>query len=948
MSLYPFLQEIAFDEQASKLLEDLKSSDFKSVLKSQYATSLLGLDRENVFSDGREIYTSWTEWLKSILATRLDQASRNTREEKQQLLLVGLAALYSFLQANVTGPPLEWDSKESCFAKHYRAHHQEVRRALIAELSVDGEAAYRLTSHVELFSLARTILNHPLFYVQETAFVWARLRVNFLHQQLLNEVSFSLQSTIYQDISFLDSSVLGSASVYEANVKVLYLLERAAINTYHGLDKKAREDLSQATNLRDFEYVLTGRLGKRTKFQQDDISQLVVLARSKTVRESDSGRQDVSAQESTITENLKPQNLDLNDDTLLESIKFTEQGEAADPGVKEEIPAALADLDTSNQPILDPLDSIILLSVASSITNTSPQHGLTREETLPYATRVLDSGSTNWQIYTQALLVRSRIEGYRSRTVERGVLQMQAVVDQIIAETKGTANGEVTSKDAATTFLPRPKESESATATERLLFIYQLGAPLTWSLESELATRWVGLGALRTALEIFERLEMWAEAALCWAATDREDKANQIVRSQLYRKVENTANLEDIEKAGEVLLNEEASPLPNDAPRLFCILGDIEKEPRYYERAWEVSNQRFARAQRSLGKRYLAARDLPKADEAYSKSLAINPQNGAAWFSLGCIRLERMDWSGAVDAFTRSVQIEEDDAEAWSNLAAALLRLPAEHENEALDNDGDDDKPFSSKVDPQKHRKEAFVAFKKATSLKRDSYRIWQNLLNVAATMSPPPFSDIIIAQQRLIELQSKTEGESCVDVEVLEGVLSHIITSGSSQPTREESTVTEPPRKRFGLENMFSELVNKHIVPLITHSRRLWQLVARLAIHQNKPSSALDAYEKAWRATLNKPGWDDGSGSSSSPGSATPDSAWGEVVDSTVELVDAYESLGEKKVNEGLAAGSGELVCKTWKYKARMAIKSVVGRRTKAGFEDVQRLNEKMETLRS
>ena len=947
MSLFPFLKDVELSKQARSLFQDLESSNFKNVLVSQYATSLLGLNPEHQPPSPKDTNPSWSEWLESSITIRLESLGSSSQEEKQQLLLVGLAALYSFLQASVTGPPLDWDTAEACFAKHYHAKHVEVRQALIAELSADGEAAYRLTPHVELFSIARIIFNHPLYYTHETTFCWARLRVNLLHQQLLNEVSFSLQNLIYQDISFLNSSVLGNGSAYESGVQVLYLLERAAINTYHGLDKKAREDLRQATDLRGFEYVLTGRLGKRTKFQQSDLSQLVVLAKSKTEEKPDWPGKETPTKDSIASDSLRPQNLDLNDDTLLESIKFTEKAEAADPVMKENVPAALVDLDPSDQPVLNPLDSIILLSVASSITNTSPQHGLTREETLPYATRVLDSGSTNWQIYTQALLVRSRIEGYRSRTVERGVLQMQALVDQIVAETKGTANGETTSIESATTFLPRAKESESATAAERLLFIHQLAPPLTWALESELATRWVGLGALRTALEIFERLEMWAEAALCWAATDREDKAREIVRRQLYQGVKTaTSPVDDDRESLRDISNDEISPLPNDAPRLLCILGDLEKEPRLYERAWEVSKGRFARAQRSLGKHCLTARDLPKADEAYSKSLTINPQNGAAWFSLGCIRLEMEDWAGAVHAFTRSVQIEEDDAEAWSNLAAALLRLPPESISIQASNGLDDGESQPNGVDLQKHKKEAFVAFKKATSLKRDSYRIWQNLLNVAATMSPPPYTDIIIAQQRLVELQSKTEGESCIDVEILEGVLAHIAASGLSGASKEETAETDPPRKRFGLENMFSELVQKYVVPLITQSRRLWQLVARLAIHQSKPSSALDAYEKAWRATLNVPGWDDGSASSA--GSTTADNAWREVVESTIELVDAYESLGEKEVTEGLVAGTGELVCKTWKYKARMAVKTVVGRRGKAGFEDTQVLTEKMEALKS
>ncbi|KAI4148688.1 MAG: hypothetical protein LQ340_004986 [Diploschistes diacapsis] len=937
-------------KQDQQILTDLRESKFESVLRAGCANFLLepslGVERLDVENKSHE---KWLLRIRDRVSIYADPSNEATETQKQQLLLVALAALYAFLQANVTGPPLAWNSAELCFHGIDDGEPTDIRRALIASLSIDGEAAYHLTRYVELFSLAQIVLNHPSVYALEAPFVWARLRVNFVHQQLLNEMSPIIQSLVYQDISFLDSSILSSTSSYDPTVKVLYLLERAAINTFHGLDKKARDDLDQATQMRKFQYILTGHLGKRTKFQQNDISQLVVLAKSEREDELNNSEQEDSAQKVQITQGLAPRSLNLNDDTLLESISFTKNSGAGSRTPAEDIPPTLADLDPSKQPVLDPLDSIILLSVASSITNTSPQHGLTREETLPYATRVLEGGSTNWQVYTQALLVRSRTESYRSRTVERGVLQLQALVDQVIAEVTGSKSVNDTS-ESSTTFLPRAKESESAPVSERLRYIHQLASPLTWTLEAELASQWVSLGGLRTALEIFERLEMWAEAALCWAATDREDKARKIVRKLLYEKSGEgslVGNGDDDDDVAEDYNGCEISPFAPDAPRLFCILGDLEKEPKHYERAWEVSHKRYSRAQRSLGKYYLAKRDLPRADDAYSKSLAINPQNGASWFSLGCVRLETMNWKGAVYAFTRSVQIMEDDAEAWSNLAAALLRLPAKEDARA--NGDDEDLPIQ-KADPEKQRKEAFAALKRATTIKRDSYRIWQNLLNVAATLSPPPYTDIIFAQQRLIELRSKTEGEGCVDIEVLEGLLAHITSTGSAQANTNTTPNGEPPRKRYGLENMFSDLVQKHIVPLITQSRRLWQLVAKLTIHQNRPSSALEAYEKAWRTALNKPGWDDGSGVAGSSASAledvSPDDTWKEVADSTIELVDAYESLGEKEITEGLGAGSGELVCKNWRYKAKMAIRSVVGRRTKAGFEDVETLKERMQSL--
>ncbi|MCJ1255241.1 hypothetical protein MMC24_003057 [Lignoscripta atroalba] len=987
--------------------QDLNNGKFLEVLTSPLARILLGhfkggdAPQSSLQTDGNDWRDLISRNAELILNTPPTEGKLPAHEE---LLVIGIAALQAFLQSNVTGPPLSWRPAEIIFPAVSQRQPKELQRHLIATLTIEGEAAYQLTPNVELFCLAKYLLDSPLLVQSDATMRWARVRVNFWHQRLLTENAASLQESIYDDLTFLDNTILVAGSQYPKEVKVQYLLEKAAINTHHGLDAKAREDLGRASKETGFAYALTGRLGKRTKFQEKELSQLVVLAKSAADTVTNGALDDSGLvngvsegrKNGDIASRSKPQNLDLNDDTLLESISFSQNLPIVTKEDTESLPASLNSLDPANQPLLDPLDSIILLSLASSITNTSPQHGLTREETLPYATRVLDAGSANWQIYTQALLVRSRIEGYRSRTVERGVLQLQALVDQVIAETTSSQSLEHSvGKDdkkatmpSTTTFLPRPKPSESAPATERLQYVHQLASPPRWTLEAELAARWVSLGGLRTALEIYERLEMWAEAALCWAAVEREDKARRMIRRQLYNPKPSSKDASVVDwtdpadEDSEEYLGEERDPLPVDAPRLFCILGDLDSSPTMYERAWEVSNSRYARAQRSLGKFYLSKRDLLKADEAYSKSLKINQLNQNSWFALGCVRLELQNWKGAVEAFSRTVQIEAEDAEAWSNLAAALLRLsPEEYTNNTHDpasNSTPTDRMLSEdrpKPDSQRHVKEAFVALKRAAALKRDSYRIWQNLLNVSTTISPPPYTDLIIAQQRLIELRGPVEGESCIDIEVMEGLLAHVIASApttdsknlpaevaldDSQHPPEQIPIEAQQHRKHGLESMFTTLLRQHITPLITHSRRLWLLTARLALHQNRPSSALEAYEKAWRVTLSKPGWELG-GVVVGPSSSTsrkstnkdaqdeqsPKQVWQEVVEATEELADAYESLGERQRTEGL--GEGGLVCKEWKFKARSAIRSVLGRGKEAweGTEEYERLRERMDDLK-
>ncbi|OCT46149.1 F-box domain protein [Cladophialophora carrionii] len=835
-------------------------TSFLEVLHDALTRKLLGFDATH--AEPTPFISGVTSRLKFVLSDATQQLS---------ILKIGYTALEAFLQANCTGPPLDFDPEEVIFPEWYRRREDlaALREGLFQHLSVDGCRPYALTPHIELFWLAKVIMSTTT--LAEAGFNGrrARMRVNFWHQKLLSEESPSLRDVIYSDAAVLEQQLsarlaFGGSAAEEHYVE--FMVERAVIRTYYGDDALARTDLARAALTRDFHFVLTGALGKRTKFQENDTSQLVVLAKSRDHEpEPYSSRKNSKAEShgvpdaetassslslplpqrtmtptSTSTKNqqeptspqgnrpVQPENVLLNDDTLLERIHFktTAEPSASSPlssslsvdtmthvaPSQSSLPPELAALDPADQPLLFPMDSAILLATASSITNTSPEDGLVREETLPYATRVLDGGSSNWQVYTQALLVRSRIEGYRARTAERGLLQLQALVDQVIAETSQSVppskaessesheSKDTTSTTASTgtsTFLPKPKPSESASVAERLKYIYQLSPPLRWELEAELAQRWTSMGGLKTALEIYTRLQMHAEVALCLAATDQEAKAVELLKNLLFTddpsgsSTTTTAAQETATPGREKL----RSPPPADAPRLLCILGDIVSQPDYYALSWTVSSSRYARAQRSLGRYFLTKqRDYQRAAEAYRLALNISRLDRASWFSLGCIQLELEEWTPAVESFTRCVQLEDQDAESWSNLAVALLSLPkpvAEEkvafappteEDESQDQDQNQtDRALSPerKVDPYRHVRDALRALRRAATLKRDDPRIWDNYLTVAASIPPSagtPWAEIIQAMSRVIELRGKKEGESCIDLGILKVLTEYVI----------------------------------------------------------------------------------------------------------------------------------------------------------------------------
>ncbi|EGX42920.1 hypothetical protein AOL_s00215g869 [Orbilia oligospora ATCC 24927] len=939
-------------------LTSLSNGDYHKILTSPLAASLLSPASLSGLSPLEIIKT-----YKSHLKTAILESTCHPLE----LLTVGIASLHAYLQATTTGPPLPLEETEILpqVICEDRKTLKGLKEGLVRGLSVDGESAYHLLPYPVVFTLAKEILtSDALFKNRENSdgdgglitAKWWRVRVNFAHQRILREVSSSLHEQIYADLGDLEGLIfpeekegLGDNDLATQDLKARYLVERSTIHSFYGYDAKVRKDLESAAAITGLQYAITGRLGKRTKFQVDDISQLVVLARSteeygggaapKTVSYVQDG--EVKAMENNESEErggdgkVMPKQFDLNDDTLLEAISFTPA--TAEILEAAALPPSLSTLDPASQPMLQPIDSIILLHLAESIKNTNPADGLTREQMSPYAERVLQH-STNWSIHTMGLLVRSRLEAYRSRTVERSLLQLQVVVDQIVAATASEEN-----TPDVSTFLPKPKEEESASVFERLEFAFSLGLPTRWGVEAELAARWVDMGGLRTAVGIYERLGMWAEVALCWAAVEKEEKAVGVVRRMLFEgempKGDDDDNVEPeaVDEDEEIIITDddevepvERDPPPPEAPRLWCILGELEKNPEHFKKAWEVSGRRYARAQRSLGVYHLRRKEYSEAIVAYKLSLKCNPLNGPAWFQCGCAMLEVADWDGAVEAFMRVIGIDDTDAEGWSNLATALLRrgkvkvVEGEKNTIILDDEEEVTEEEKSEEELMNEGKmQALMALKKAVGLKNTNWRMWENVLVIAASLRPPVWGDMQMAIRRIVEIRGQKGGETCVDVELLEMLVKHVIKN------YEKEELGRP-----GLVRMVVDLVDTKIVPLITGDERLWKIVGKLAEWRGKFVGVIETYEKMFRVVNGR--YD----------VRTDKKSWGELVDATEEIVGVYRKFGGMERKDGLAAGSGAVVMKDWKFKGRSLVRNVLAKGRKAGWEEDTGLWERLEVL--
>ncbi|KAK0119706.1 hypothetical protein ONS95_011141 [Cadophora gregata] len=878
-----------------------------------------------------------------------------------QVLTVGLAAFNAFLQANVTGPPLDFGD---VFPRN--GEGDTFKEECLRSLDIDGVSVYQYIPYVELFCLARFIFTVFFPRIVGGAFndsKWMRFRINAYHQRLLSGVSGArlseftvLQDAIDKDLKGLEDEILGDRSTFSTEAKVQFLLEKAQVYILQGHDIKARENVKLAKTVSGFTYALTGALGKRTKFQQNDLSQLVVLAQSS---ESDVSTEALSngLRESTMSngDSTKPEALQLNDDTLLESIEFTTN--KVDP---TNLPSELVGLQPNDQPQLKSLDQITLLTEATIKDTFLPLDKLNSEEILPFATRVLSDKPTNWQIYTQALLVRSRIESHRSRTQERSILQLQVIVDQIIADTQEEPSSEVADipEIRVTQFMPRAKASESAPVAERLRYIYQLNTPTRWELETELAYAWSGAGSFVSALEIFKRLKLWAEVALCYHTVGQEDRARQVIRRQLYFSSKGPEMDKFHIDAPELLTENwegEMRPTPAHAPRLWCILGDLENDPACWLRAWEISKHRYARSQRSLGEYYVKAGKLEEARDAYMQATVVNRQNEDSWSRLGDLDLRIGNWDGAIIAFQQSIMIDDTDAKTYSNLGSALLSKHKELVTlekaaakdvilppSTTDADSDSEEATSPRKDigqdPKAILHQALQAYKRGAALAHSNWQIYDNVITIALRLSPPSFPDLLLGLRAVLRIRAPAVGEHAIDIDVLRALVAEVTSSERTPSTYPGESASEnngkyiPPRGTLG--RALITMVDNEIVPLITKRGELWVLVEKLRFWQRDHEGALRCAERGWRLVM----------SAAEAEWLVEKDGWQAVVGVTDNLVSAYENYG------GMEGVDGKEVEKGWKMKARSAVRGVMAKARDAweGTAEWGILEGRLEELKS
>lgn len=741
-------------------------------------------------------------------------------------LLFAIASLQTFIQNNYTGPKAPLDIVSVLFNGKTDEQLQPVLTGL---LSSAGQIAYELMDDPTYLVLSLLVLekltNQPtligrdvedesslVIEIQENneAFQsiaqWWRARALLTQISVLPELYGAepvVASSILESINLAKSITNAIETLAEDSLKkslyTIYYLENVKCSLTINTEHRALPSLTKVKKLTGFEFVLTGARAKRTKFQQKAVSGLIILAKSQFFNDSKDSEPEIS-----------PESLALNSDVLLERPTFEaianepldeqivkrqkldENGFIEDKILplairQENIPLELQEIDPNAQPELANYDNIQLLLRLYTIRQTSPaKDPLVEEELGALVSRIIyQDGGKNWTIFSRSLWERSIIETTKAKTIERGILQMQSLVEELGLKIQ-------------TRLLPQSTDPESS--MPRLKYIHQLPFIPRWELDATLAEKFMSLGILKSAVEIYERLQMSCQAALCYAAVGEEKTAESI----LVKRIETH---------------------PNDA-RAYSLLGDVRQDPSLWEKSWEIG--KYVNAKNSLARYYYrppkdsnVTPDPALALKHLNDSLRKYTLNFNTWYFYGCIALECNQLNIAAEAFTRCTVLDPNHAASWSNLSAAYIQ--------------------------EGKLKEAYSCLKQAIgSDSQKNWRIWENFLLVSVKLDE--WDDVLKACKQLVEIKKDKSGEQSIDLPVVEKLVELLVTSDYPK-------LTDDGELKFTyFQRSCMNFICDTLPSVITTDARCWKLVARVELWRKRPWAALECHEKAYRAISHNP----------------------------------------------------------------------------------------------
>lgn len=637
------------------------------------------------------------------------------------VMCVAIAAFFCFIQGNITGPvseipecplllkveeSIEWDSW--------------ARNQLIS----DGAHLLGKFSNLECIVFAKMLVMKAKDLLFEgsissaygiRSISWWLARVLLIEQRILDELSSSLFDLLQvsmgetlrhfgtlEHVANYWGDELGNEEA--ADIVSTVHLEAGIMEQTYGHVDSCRLHLESAEVASGIQLSLTGVLGYRTVHQVEPKQQrLLVVDRSSshTGGISSTMSPGIKTHDSTTAKNDQHEISEASD--IHRTPVLVETGEKSEIGAQGNqnvAPHGAAPLKAVQQAVI--LARCLLIEISSR------HDELQRWDMAPFIETIDSQPTSFFTLRCFCDLLRIRWEKTRTRTKQRALEMMEKLVEGMHNSLPGVA--------------------------QRIPFCYVANIPTIPALRKEHGELLISCGLMGEAITIFESLELWDNLIYCYCLLEKKAAAVQLIKKRL-------------------------SEMPND-PRLWCSLGDVTNDDSCYEKALEVSNNKSARAKRSLARSAYNRGDYETSKIMWEAALALNSLYPDGWFALGSAALKARDVDKALVGFTKAVQFDPENGEAWNNIACLhMLR---------------------------KRSEEAFIAFNEALKFKRDSWQMWAQFSHVALDVGN--VHKALEAVRMVLNITSGKATGNEIDADILERIMLEIEERISRRPFKPPS----------------------------------------------------------------------------------------------------------------------------------------------------------------
>ncbi|KAK4598899.1 hypothetical protein RGQ29_016089 [Quercus rubra] len=698
----------------SSLLNDLLSSieagDYLRALSSDAAALLLRpLSDDDSSSSSSSADRVYSELLRRVESFLVSEPEDDEDEAYKALLVVSIAvaAFLAFTQCNMTGPLKEMAKCPLALKKVGGKGEDEdlvewenwARNQLMAA----GSDLLGKFSNLQYLVFAKMLLmrTRDLLFGESvsstygiSSISWWLARIIFLQQRILDERSSSLFDLLHvyvgETLHHFDTlekvtSYFGSSLHNEDALAIISAvhLEAGIMEYTYGRVDSCRQHFESAEVAAGLQLSVTGILGFRTVHQVQPKAQSVLVTNtssSNCVSNCPLESSGVQAHKSSVGEdNLHLRQPETSDILMTPKLLVDNDEGSRLQGIQNGGPATAP---------LRGIQQAVILARCLLIEKSTPHGEMQGWDMAPYIEAIDSQQLSYFIIRCFCDILRIRWESTRSRTKERALLMMDKLVQSVSEPSPGAA--------------------------QRIPFCFGVYIPTIPALRKEYGELLVRCHLIGEAVKIFEDLELWDNLIFCYRLLEKKAAAVELIKKRL-------------------------SEMPND-PRLWCSLGDVTNDDACYQKALEVSNDKSARAKRSLARSAYNRGEYQTSKILWESAMALNSLYPDGWFALGAAALKARDVQKALDGFTRAVQLDPDNGEAWNNIACLHMI--------------------------NKRSKESFIAFKEALKFKRDSWQLWENFCHVALDVGN--IDQALEAIQKVSDMTSNKR----IDIELLKRIM--------------------------------------------------------------------------------------------------------------------------------------------------------------------------------